>query len=281
MKKQSNTSIKKLNSINKTLYIPLYGKAYVSKKGLFLKDEKAEQIWETEGFSLKAKSKSKWLAYYMGIRSALFDEWTKEKIEEMASAIIVQIGCGLDSRVQRINYNGHIWCDVDFLDVINERKKYYKESTTYKMIASDATELDWLNELPTGTQAIVIMEGVSMYLSNDSLQRLIKALSLKFDKLCLLMDCYSELAAKLSKVKNPINDVGVTKVYGLDNPAVLNTEDFIFNQQLLITPQRYIDELKGFEKKVFQKLYAGNFSKKLYKLYEFKKIKTKQNNIDL
>ena len=50
-----------MNSVNKTLYIPLYGKSYVSKKGLFLDDKKAEEIWEAEGFSLKGKSKSKWL----------------------------------------------------------------------------------------------------------------------------------------------------------------------------------------------------------------------------
>ena len=42
-----------MNSVNKTLYIPLYGKAYVSKKGLFLDDKKAEQIWAEEGFTLK------------------------------------------------------------------------------------------------------------------------------------------------------------------------------------------------------------------------------------
>jgi hypothetical protein len=46
-----------MNSVNKTLYIPLYGKSYVSKKGLFIDDKKAEEIWESEGFSLKGKSK--------------------------------------------------------------------------------------------------------------------------------------------------------------------------------------------------------------------------------
>ena len=48
-----------MNSVNKTLYIPLYGKAYVSRRGLFLDDKKAEQIWAAEGFELKGKSKSK------------------------------------------------------------------------------------------------------------------------------------------------------------------------------------------------------------------------------
>ena len=38
-----------------------------------------------------------------------------------------------------------------------------------------------------------------------------------------------------------------------------------------MTPQKYIDELQGAEKFIFSKLYAGNTSKKLYRLYEYKK----------
>ena len=37
-----------MNNVNKTLYIPLYGKAYVSKRGLFLHDAKAEEIRQAE-----------------------------------------------------------------------------------------------------------------------------------------------------------------------------------------------------------------------------------------
>ena len=271
MKNKSGLQAEKLNSVNKTLYIPLYGKAFVSKRGLFLKDEMAEKIWEQEDFKLKGKAKSKWLAYYMGIRSAVFDEWVKEKMANMPNAVVIQIGCGLDSRAQRISSREHPWRDIDFFEVINERKKYYEESQGYKMIATNASDIDWLKQLPTNGQAIVVMEGVSMYLDESSLQKLISAISLKFDKVCLLMDCYSKMAAKLSKFKNPINEVGVTNVYGLDQPSILNNGDFVFLNELTITPQKYIDELKGFEKRIFKKLYAGNFSKKLYKLYEFKK----------
>ena len=87
-----------MNSVNKTLYIPLYGKSYVSKKGLFLGDKKAEEIWEAAGFTLKGKSKSKWLAYYMGIRSAVFDEWLNQRMTDLQDAVIIHIGCGMDSR---------------------------------------------------------------------------------------------------------------------------------------------------------------------------------------
>lgn len=35
------------------------------------------------------------------------------------------------------------------------------------------------------------------------------------------MDCYTTFAAKASKIKNPINDVGMTTVYGIDDPKIL------------------------------------------------------------
>ena len=99
----------------------------------------------------------------------------------------------------------------------------------------------------------------------------LKKLSESFDTLALLMDCYSVFAAKMSKYKNPINDVGVTQVYGLDDPCVLENGTFKFHAEQEITPISYIDRLQGIEKKIFTKLYAGKFAKTLYKLYEFKK----------
>ena len=39
-----------MDSVNKTLYIPLYGKAYVSQRGILLRDPKAEEICAKEGF---------------------------------------------------------------------------------------------------------------------------------------------------------------------------------------------------------------------------------------
>lgn len=260
-----------MNSVNKTLYIPLYGKSYVSKKGLFLCDIKAEQIWSESGFELKGKSKSKWLAYYMGIRSAVFDDYLKEQLTLNKDAIVIHIGCGLDSRVLRVNDSSRMWYDVDFEDVIEERKKYYSQKSSYKMVGADIRTPDWLEAIEKNKNAIIVMEGVSMYLKNDELRTLMKLLASHFDKISFLMDSYTSLSAKLSKYKNPINDVGVTEVYGIDNPKTVETQELLFAKEHIMTPERYIAQLHGIEKIIFKKMYAGSISKKLYKLYEYKK----------
>ena len=260
-----------MNGVNKTLYIPLYGKSYVSKKGLFLDDKKAEEIWETEGFSLKGKSKSKWLAYYMGIRSAVFDEWLKQQMTDAPDAVVIHIGCGMDSRIIRIGTENHKWYDVDFPEVIEERKRYYAETDDYKMIAGDARNCSWLAAIQEKKSAIVVMEGVSMYLTVDEMRNLADSLCSHFESLVLLVDAYTSVAAKMSKRGNPINDVGVTEVYGIDNPQDYQGEKLAFVKEHTMIPQKHIDKLKGFERYVFSKLYAGGFSKKLYRLFEYKK----------
>ena len=100
---------------------------------------------------------------------------------------------------------------------------------------------------------------------------LMENLCLRFGSISLLADCYSELAAKLSRYKNPIHDVGVSQVYGMDDPNALERGNFVFVGEHAITTQSYIHQLTGLEKQIFRKLYAGGFAQKLYRLFEYRK----------
>ena len=258
-----------MNQVNRTLYIPLYGKSYVSKKGIILSDPKAEEIWAAEGFALKGKSRSKWLAYYMGMRAAVFDRWMKQQLDAMPGAVVLHLGCGMDSRVLRVGAQ-RLWYDVDFPDVIAERKKYYRETEHYKMLGTDVRNQDFLAQIDA-KNAIVVMEGISMYLKREELTQILTGLCAHFEQVALLMDCYTELAAKASRYKNPINDVGVTEVYGLDDPVLLENSGLAFIREHEMTLAELIVQLRGAERFVFEKLYAGSIAKKMYRLYEYRR----------
>lgn len=258
-----------MNNVNKTLYIPLYGKAYVSKKNIILNDKKAEEIWSAEGFELKGKSKSKWLAYYMGMRSRVFDNWLLEEMDKDSAAVVLHIGCGMDSRVLRVGTDEYLWYDLDFPSVIEERKKYYVEDAYYHMVEADVRETNWLSTIPKTKHAIILMEGVSMYFKPEELRVVLEQIAAHFENVNLLMDCYTTFAAKASKYKNPINDVGVTQVYGLDEPRDLESGSFKFQREHNMTPDILINELEGMEKAIFKKLYSGSIAKKMYRMYEY------------
>lgn len=261
-----------MNNVNQTLYIPLYGKAYVSRRGLILEDKKAEEIWQKESFPLHGKSASKWLAFYMGMRSAVMDEWLRQQIAVSDNTAVLHIGCGMDARIHRSGNGNHYWYDVDFPAVICERKRYFTETDRYRMISGDVRNNVWLDEIPACTTAIVVMEGVSMYMTPDELRNLCANLCTRFEKVSLLMDCYTVMAAKLSRYRNPINDVGVTEVYGMDSPMLPDACGLAFVREHDMTPRRLIDELPGMEKRIFRRLYAGSLSRKLYRMYEYGKV---------
>ena len=259
-----------MNGVNKTLYIPLYGKSYVSGKGLFLADKKAEEIWAAEGFSLKGKSRSKWLAYYLGIRAAVFDEWLRERLAQARSGVVIHIGCGMDSRVARVGAAHCRWYDVDFPEVIAERRRYFTESANYQMVAADARDCKWLAKIKERDLAFVVMEGVSMYLSVEEMKSLANNLCAHFNRISLLVDSYTSLAARMSRLRNPIKAVGATQVHGVDGPLSYQSGSLLFVKEHPMIPQKYLDELKGLEKFILAKLYAGAFSQKLYRLFEYK-----------
>lgn len=255
-----------MNSVNQTLYIPLYGKAFVSRKGIILEDAKAEQIWAAEGFPLKGKAKSKWLAYYMGMRSAVFDRWVQEKLEKNPDADVLHLGCGMDSRYTRIGESARMWYDVDFPEVIAERSRYYPEAGNYRMIAADLREEAWLKEISHSECAVIVMEGVSMYLTEEARNAVLNRIKSHFRHCYVLMDCYTVMAAKASKYKNPIIEVGVTQVYGMDDPRQV---DLTFVREHNMTPDDLIDQLTPVEKRIFKSVFAGSFAGKLYRLYEY------------
>ena len=259
-----------MTEINKTLYIPLYGKAYVSSRGIILDDKRAEEIWQSAELKLSGKAKSKWLAYYMGMRSRVFDEWVRHKTGE-GEHTVIHVGCGLDSRATRVGLPCGIWYDVDFPSVIEERRRHFAESERYRMICGDIREDEWLDSISCGDSCILIMEGVSMYLSADELSSFLGRIAEKFGKVSLLMDCYTSFAARASKYKNPINDVGVRSVFGIDEPRSLENGGLRFIREHNMTPDYLIDELSGMERAVFCKVYGGRMSKRLYRLYEYEK----------
>lgn len=260
-----------MDNVNKTLYIPLYGKAYVSRRGLILRDKKAEEIWEAEGFPLKGKAKSKWLAYNMGMRSAVFDRWTRQMLQQYPDAVVLHTGCGMDSRCVRVDAMDSRWYDVDFPEVIAERKRYFAETESYRMIGSDIREEDWLSEIPSGKIAVIVMEGISMYLKPEELKAVLKRWKDHFGEVRILMDTYTVFAAKATKYKNPINEVGVTEVFGLDDPGELEAgTGIICVQEHSLTPDWLIRQLPGREQGFFRCLFAGKMAKRIYRLYEFR-----------
>ncbi|MGN1405061.1 MAG: class I SAM-dependent methyltransferase [Erysipelotrichaceae bacterium] len=258
-----------MNEVNNTLFIPLYGKATVSKMGIILNDTDAIEIWNKHGFKMKGKSKSRWLAYNMAMRARIFDDWAKEQIKNNSDSLILHLGCGLDSRYKRINNPDIKWLDIDMEEVIKTRKNFFSENENYRMISLDLRETEKIKSLPDSANVIVLMEGVSMYLKNEELIKLLKILNEKYYHVHILLDTYTLFAAKASRYKNPVNDVGVREFYGVDDiNELIKNIDYVLKKEYSLTPEYLINELQGFDKVFFNLMFNNSLYTKFYRLYE-------------
>lgn len=261
-----------MTEVNKTLFIPLYGKAKVSKQGIIIKDSMAEKIWDAEGFDVRGKSKSKWLTYNMAMRAKIFDTWVEKMLSENPDALVLHIGCGLDSRAFRISSTYKLWIDGDFPEVLEARKKYYSENEHYKMMEFNAAKAEMVGKLPDAKTVIIVFEGISMYLRNEELNAFVRALDNKYPQIHMLMDVYTVFGAKASKYKNPINDVGVTRVWGIDDiNFVLTGTQLKCEAEHSLTPENLVNQLPSFDRGFFKFLFTGSFYRKIYRLYELSK----------
>ena len=73
----------------------------------------------------------------------------------------------------------------------------------------------------------------------------------------------------MSRYKNEVNDVGVTKLYGIDDPeSVLGGLPLRVQAEHSFTPAHLISELKGAERIFFRLLFTEKTYRKIYRLYE-------------
>lgn len=258
-----------MNEVNKTLFIPLYGKAQVSQKGLILRDQKAEEIWGKESFAIAGKAKSRWLAYFMAMRARVFDDWADRMLALHPDALVLHIGCGLDSRCLRVKEPYREWIDADFPKVIRQRSRYFAPTERYRMMGLDASKVEELQKLPQSPCAIVLLEGISMYLTAGQLHALLAFLHQRYPAVYLLIDCYTEWAARASKYKNPVNEIGVTTLYGIDDlPSLAAGTGIRVEAEHSLVPAHLVDELSGWERAFFRAVFREKWVRRLYRLYE-------------
>jgi O-methyltransferase involved in polyketide biosynthesis len=198
METTGNTDLKEEKE---TLFITLYAKAldYQSKRSI-LHDKKADEILRTVNIDLKK---------YNGfgnsvtvVRARQFDEWIREFIGKLRNAVVLNLGCGLDTRVTRINPSPSVtWYDIDYPEVIALRKSFYRESETYRMLSSSVTDGAWLIGIPTGRPTLIIAEGLVEYLAPDQVRTLLHRLTGHFRHGQIIFDVMNSFAVNAGKKK--------------------------------------------------------------------------------
>ncbi len=218
-------SSKSLTGIPITALFPLYGRAKETKEiNPLFQDPNAVKIVEQIDFDFSiyenmSAARKKEMLTGIAVRTRILDDYTKDFIDEYPDGLIVNIGCGLDTRFFRLD-NGKInWIDVDLPEMINLRKKLFEKTERNKMLATSVLEQNWLNEIlfEKDKMVLIIVEGTLMYFEEKEVKKLFNQLIEKFPKAIL---CFEVMGSKLQGKVHPS-----VAVLGIDVKCPWGIED--------------------------------------------------------
>jgi O-methyltransferase involved in polyketide biosynthesis len=213
-----------LSGEKQTLLITLYSKALESRlPDSLLKDRFADQAVRKLDYDFSRLDLGRDGAVSLAMRAKAFDDWTRAFIARHPDAIALHLGCGLDSRVFRIDPPATVsWFDVDFPEVIELRRRLYPaRGGGYELIGASVTEPGWLQQIPGDRPAIIMAEGLMPYLPAEDAPKLIARLVAHFPSGELTFDGYSRLGLKMLRLTPQLRATGAKVHWAIDDPKTL------------------------------------------------------------
>ncbi|MEL6232692.1 MAG: class I SAM-dependent methyltransferase [Cyanobacteria bacterium J06636_28] len=178
-----------LGPVQETLLIPLLGRAVETQKGTgLIQDEKAVNIVESLDYDFSKWEKSKSLKGAT-VRTRMFDEDVQRFLDRHPTGTIVEIGCGLNTRFERLDNAQAQWFDLDLPDTLFLRRQFFQDEPRRTMLEASVLETDWMETVAaTGGPWCFISEAVIIYLEASQARQAIVQIANRFPGAWLLMD---------------------------------------------------------------------------------------------
>jgi O-methyltransferase involved in polyketide biosynthesis len=205
-----------------TLLITLYAKAQPGNPLLF--DQIAQDILNRVDYNFANLHVPYKTVVLVCQRSMKLDTVTRNFLAEHPNAVVLQLGCGLDSRFWRVDDGRVIWYDLDMPPVIELRRQFFNACERYHLIAASVTDMEWMETVKScGQPVLVLAEGLLMYLGEADVQRLVIRLHETFPGSQLIADVFSRLTARSVTQHSSLKQTGASIGWGIDDAHELET----------------------------------------------------------
>jgi len=167
-------------------WVAVYRAMETERPDAIFKDPFARRLAGDRGQAIVDEMKrGRSMAWAMIVRTAVFDEIILDVIRREKVDLVINLACGLDARAWRLDVPPDLrWVDVDFpvmIDYKTETLKNEKPVCRYEAIAADLTDDRARSALfarlgAGATRALVISEGLLIYLTPDDVSKLARDL---------------------------------------------------------------------------------------------------------
>lgn len=191
----SETEPVALSGVPETLLIPLYNRAAESQRpDAMLKDEKAVALVTQRSLDFSRVRQIPMPGLLKAMRIIFtreFDRYAREFLSRHPKAAVVHIGCGLDTRFERVDDGRVEWYDLDLPDVIELRRKLMgDEAGRYHLLGCSVLEDAWLEAVKVHSERpfLFLAETVLIYFAEAQVKSLVLTLRDRFPGAELVFD---------------------------------------------------------------------------------------------
>jgi O-methyltransferase involved in polyketide biosynthesis len=168
--------------------------------------------WETTTISARR-------APSVAVRSAHFDNWTRQFLAVHHEAVVLHVGCGLDARVYRVDPGpGVRWYDIDYPEVIGLRERVYPGRMNYRMLPASVTDPSWQADIPGDRPVLFLGEGLTMYLTKDDGLALLRRIVDRFTSGELQFDTFNTFGIRTQVINAVVRRSGSKLHWAIDSP---------------------------------------------------------------
>ncbi len=196
----SETTNQGLSGVAETLLIPLYIRAMESQRpDALIKDRKAVELVTRMSFDFSRVRQiplSEVNKLVIILRNREFDRYVQDFLARHPDAVVVHIGCGLDSRFERVDNGQVVWYDLDLPEVMELRRKLIGgEGERYHLLNCSVLEDAWLETVSARGRHpfLFFAEGVFMHLEATQVKSVVLTVRDRFPGAELVFDAYSPL----------------------------------------------------------------------------------------
>ncbi|HEU5384183.1 MAG TPA: class I SAM-dependent methyltransferase [Ktedonobacteraceae bacterium] len=231
-----------LTEEKETLLITLYAKAFDNRsKHPILHDTRADEIASQIDYDF-AKLDDFDHGNLTVLRAKQLDEWLRAFLQANPQGVVLNLGCGLDTRITRIHPSPDVrWFDVDYPEVIALREQFYANHDGYTMIGSSVTATQWLDIIPTTRPIMILAEGLFPYLTAAEVQTLLARFLDTFPQGEIAFDVINSFAQRAGKAELR-KKTGAEHTWAVDTPESIEQWNLklkrIADQPLFSSPYR-------------------------------------------
>ncbi|OQO94694.1 hypothetical protein B1813_00895 [Saccharomonospora piscinae] len=172
-----------LTAVERTLLLTLCGRAAdAASASPLLADTVAAEVASRIDESVRSASAGDAdLARNVAIRARLLDDHVRDFVRRHPDAVVVELGCGLETRAFRTELPETVdYYAVDLLSVIELRRRLMPHHPRETMIAASLDDPRWTDAIPSGRAAILVADGVLAFLDPAVATRLLTTLTEHF-----------------------------------------------------------------------------------------------------